>query len=529
MTIKITVLIVFVLLVFDGPGLAQRITIFGKAPVQIDGQGLLIRQMKDRKFLDDIGNCQPEKAVPVYLSGGWITIQTTDSPYGTSLSFSERNREDTLYLHHYKSHKTYSRLFYTKTPINGQTYIPHADSLPTIRDKRLLNDHDILAYCFLKVDDFFFLDLLDYETDSLVRRYYIKRVKTLPVIRAYQQHAEAKFRDTEYAQSETVEEKQRKILLLPDRKARFILKDIAGLPDSSVRYDLTNLKTSDTLHYIGAGQIAIPALEAGSEYTLKLYYQFQPETVAVYLLDIKPHWYGSDLFYALVSILIFSALVIVIWLRQRRKANDSLQRQTETEQHLRMVQSQLNPHFTFNALSSIQGLINTGHTDEANHYLREFSLLLRKTLERNQHIFNTLDREMEMMKTYIGLEQLRFNFNWEIRLSPVLNPSEIDIPTLLLQPLIENAIKHGISELGTDGFLLVNCRQETESGKLIIVIKDNGKGFDHTIRMGYGLRLTRERILAINSLLREKKIELLFNTDAGTEVTIIFHNWIDSQ
>ncbi|CAG5003234.1 hypothetical protein DYBT9275_03106 [Dyadobacter sp. CECT 9275] len=525
MIVKPTVLAVCVLLIFKIPGFAQRITVFGKAPVRIEGQGLLIKQMRDRRFVDDIGSCPVEKVVPVYLSGSWITIQTTDSPYGSSLSFSEGNRENTLYLNHYKYRKLYARLFYTQTPISGQTYIPPADRVATTNRKVILSDHEMVVYSFLKVNDFFFLDFLDYKTDSLVRRYYIKRVKTEPRIHAFVQQARAKYAGNKYADTKIVLDKQYKLLLLPDRQTRFMLSGSPRLTDSSVRYDLANLKTGDTLHYTGAGRIIIPGLAAGTQYVLKLYDEFQPETVRVYFLDIQPYWYRSNLFYFLAGVLIFSVSVLFVLIRQRRRARISRQEQTETEQHLRMVQSQLNPHFTFNALSSIQGLINTGRIDEANHYLREFSLLLRKTLERDQHAFNTLDREIQMMQTYIGLEQLRFRFHFEISLSPNLNPSETNIPTLLLQPLLENAIKHGISELGENGLLSVNFIQETD--KLIVVIKDNGKGFDHSSVTGYGLRLTRERILAINGLLGEKKIEFFVNNRIGTEVTILFHHWID--
>ena len=91
--------------------------------------------------------------------------------------------------------------------------------------------------------------------------------------------------------------------------------------------------------------------------------------------------------------------------------------------------------------------MNTDRIDDANYYLQEFSLLLRKTLAKSQSVYNSLDQELEMMKMYIRLEALRFGFVWNIEIDGEINISEIEIPTLLIQPLIENAIKHGLSNL----------------------------------------------------------------------------------
>ncbi|RKR80534.1 histidine kinase [Mucilaginibacter gracilis] len=210
----------------------------------------------------------------------------------------------------------------------------------------------------------------------------------------------------------------------------------------------------------------------------------------------------------------------------KRRIRASKEKQTEIEQSLRRVQAQLNPHFTFNALSSIQGLINTNQINDANYYLHEFSALLRQTLNRSQYIFNTLDKEIEMMNTYIGLEQLRFSFLSDIQISKTLNLRDIEIPTLILQPLIENAIKHGVSVLGDKGQLQISYKEGQQPGALVIIIRDNGNSFDDGAAYGYGLKLTLERIAAINKLKREKAISLEFNKYAGTAISLIFNNWI---
>ena len=185
----------------------------------------------------------------------------------------------------------------------------------------------------------------------------------------------------------------------------------------------------------------------------------------------------------------------------------------------------LNPHFTFNALSSIQGLINTDRIDEANIYLEEFSTLLRQTLSKSQQVYTTLDQELEMMRLYIKLEAFRFNFYWEIEVSRELNPSVLEIPTMLLQPLIENAIKHGLSTLGSEGKLHIVCKEGEKKDTFVIMVKDNGTWINSSA-MGYGLSLTAERIATINKLKRDEKIDLYFDKSAGTTAILTFYNWL---
>jgi hypothetical protein len=375
------------------------------------------------------------------------------------------------------------------------------------------------------VNDFFFVDFLDYKTDSLVRRYYIKRVKVNPIISGYRQ--ESVNSSTNNGSISPISTRQTKILLSPKKKNSFILSKKTELSASSILYDLINLKTGDTLHNVGAAEIKIPPLRADSEYLLQLYYSMQPETFTTYYLAVKPYWYRSKLFYLSAGSTLFLVLFLATAVTLRQRIKLSRLKQSETERHLRTLQAQLNPHFTFNALSSVQGLINTNRIDEANHYLQEFSLLLRKTLQTSGNVFTTLDREIEMMKTYIGLEKLRFDFSWRISVSSELQPFEIEMPTFLLQPIIENAIKHGISGRGSKGQLLIDCDEGPSPGSLKIVVKDNGKGFHNSARIGYGLKLTRERIEALNKLRKEKQINLTFNTISGTDVILIFNNWID--
>src|SRR5690606_30741839 len=110
------------------------------------------------------------------------------------------------------------------------------------------------------------------------------------------------------------------------------------------------------------------------------------------------------------------ALLILVLLlfnkRLRKNLSKSKKEKSKLEESAIKLQSLLTPHFTFNALSSIQGLMNSGNIDDANKYLVEFSSLLRKSLSKSQLVFHSLNQELEMMEIYIRLEALRFNFNW---------------------------------------------------------------------------------------------------------------------
>ncbi len=503
---------------------AQRITVFGKTPVVLNGDGFLLNKMKAREFLDDVGNCPKEKVTPVYLAGNWIGITTTDSPSRSAIGFSEKRlKVDSMFLEHYQTNRLKSWSFYTKTPIENNYQIQPFGVYPKNIIIRRLLDRDDIADAVLKVGDFFFVDFLNFDTNELVRRYYIKRLKMSPVILGYTQDEPSQAKNNMVS----LTAKQRNLLLAADRKIVLKLKS-EGLADSTVRYDLENLNTHNILHFIGAKEMSIPKLEAETQYILRLYYSMQPETTSVYYIETKPYWYRTTVFYGAISSFAILIIGLAAGLTFKKKVKTARRKQLETEQYLRVIQAQLNPHFAFNALGSIQGLMNMQQISEANFYLSEFGQLLRKTLEKSQHVFNTLDAELDMMKTYIGLEKLRFDFLWEVQLSQTLDTSAIEIPTLLLQPLIENAIKHGISGMGKDGKLLIICSEISESGSFRIVVKDNGAGFPDQTNEGYGLKLTRSRIKAVNDLHHERKIELLINFKEGTEIILTFHHWIDA-
>lgn len=193
---------------------------------------------------------------------------------------------------------------------------------------------------------------------------------------------------------------------------------------------------------------------------------------------------------------------------------------------LKTIYAQLNPHFVFNALSSIQGLINQQDIQGANNYLSDFARLMRESLTNSNKEEISLHEEIRGLETYLKLEQLRFGFAYQISLDDSIQRYDSSIPALLLQPLVENAVKHGVSTLGKDG--RVDIHFDRNGDTMIVRIADNGKGFlSETPSTGFGLKVTRDRIKLMNELNRSQPIQLEITprSPLGTEIILRFNHW----
>jgi len=269
---------------------------------------------------------------------------------------------------------------------------------------------------------------------------------------------------------------------------------------------------------------------APGRYKLRIRYAVQREHVKTYQFEVEPAWYQSLLF-KIVSGLLISAffgafLFLVLLIRQKQKTREELSRKNKVQLELKSIYAQLNPHFVFNALSSIQGLINKQDIKGANDYLSDFSKLMRESLQNSNKEEVPLQQEMKTLGVYLKLEQLRFGFQFFIKASDNINVYETSIPSLLLQPIIENAVKHGVSSLYEKGCIGVEFFKDNDAMR--VAITDNGSGFTGNGQQGgFGLKLTEDRIKLLNELNREQQIVLTINKGAaaGTTVNIIFNYW----
>ncbi|MEZ4794656.1 MAG: histidine kinase [Flavobacteriaceae bacterium] len=255
---------------------------------------------------------------------------------------------------------------------------------------------------------------------------------------------------------------------------------------------------------------------------------------------ITPPFWKTAPFYigtaTLLSLLLF-------WIGQRafrrmRQKYDRENKRLHTEQEKVMLEKkmieleqkalrlQMNPHFIFNTLNTIKGYYSGGDIKDANLYISRFSKLLRMILENDEHLV-PLDKEIEMMGLYIQLIQLRYanTFEYHVAIDPNISKEEIGIPPLLLQPLVENSIIHGLAPLDRKGHLEVSFQLEAEN--LVCRVRDNGVGFENSKKEkaeGYqskALKITRDRVRFINHSEAPGQFEIkTLPLGGGTEVVV---------
>jgi sensor histidine kinase YesM len=175
------------------------------------------------------------------------------------------------------------------------------------------------------------------------------------------------------------------------------------------------------------------------------------------------------------------------------------------------LRSQMNPHFIFNCLNSIKLYTTQNDTVAASNYLTKFSKLIRMALENSRSETVTLDAELESLELYIQMEAMRFKekLKYSIAIDKNVDSSFIEIPPMLLQPYVENAIWHGLMHREDGGRIDVGVRVIPNESTLAITIKDNGVGREKAAQLksktatshkSYGTKVTGERLDLINQI-----------------------------
>ncbi len=163
----------------------------------------------------------------------------------------------------------------------------------------------------------------------------------------------------------------------------------------------------------------------------------------------------------------------------------------KTKAQLNALEARINPHFLYNSLNSIAGLVHQD-PDKAEEMTIQLSKLFRYTTGRNEGHSHSIAEELEVVKSYLAIEQMRFGnrLHFKIEVAPEL--MEVKIPRFLLQPIVENAIKHGISQLLDNG--KIEIKIEIKDDSVEFVIHDNGPAFKEEVAGGYGLRSIRDKL-----------------------------------
>ncbi len=229
-------------------------------------------------------------------------------------------------------------------------------------------------------------------------------------------------------------------------------------------------------------------------------------------INIKPIFYKSWWFITLLILLIAALLYMynrmrIAQVRKEEKLKASFQQQIATTE-MKALRAQMNPHFIFNSLNSIQKYILQNDHFAASQYLTKFSRLIRLILDHSNQNNILLSSELDLLKLYIEMESLRFDnkFNYEIIVDKEVNAETIEIPSMLIQPYVENAIWHGLLHKDEKGNLLVHFEKNIENN-LVVTITDNGIGREKAAALkskqvlkkkSYGMQITEDRIDIIN-------------------------------
>lgn len=248
-------------------------------------------------------------------------------------------------------------------------------------------------------------------------------------------------------------------------------------------------------------------------------------------------WFATVAALFLISATWFLVTLRIRHIRKRQEEEEALARRMRETEHM-ALQAQMNPHFIFNCLNSIQQYIFDQDIFAANKYITGFSKLIRATLHNSSQSFITLADEVSYLFTYLSLEKVRFKekMDYTIEVAPEINQETMMIPPMMIQPYVENSMRHGLRhKVNSRGRIWI--RMSVAESHLIVVIEDNGIGrekaasyktVEHIEYQSKGMSLTANRIGLINTLYGEGiGVEVLDLKDSdgrplGTRVVMKF-------
>ncbi len=233
----------------------------------------------------------------------------------------------------------------------------------------------------------------------------------------------------------------------------------------------------------------------------------------------RPYW-ASWWFIMICVFCVLAVVALIVRIRIKSVLNRNKSLHDNEVKFMRSeykaLNALMNPHFIFNTLNNVQSLVNKNDKLAANEYLRIFADIIRQNMHNVSKELIPLQKEVDLVTNYLLLEKLRFKdlLNYRINIDESVDLFEISVPPLLVQPLVENSIKHGILPLqSVEGYVEVNIKEE--DGVLIIEVRDNGVGIEHSkgkqnlLHESFGLDNIRKRIDQL-SIIQNKKITFDF-------------------
>lgn len=278
------------------------------------------------------------------------------------------------------------------------------------------------------------------------------------------------------------------------------------------------------------------------EYKLKIYgvNAFGKKSNTVVINVIVEKFFFQETWFIVLLIIVTAFLIYILFSKRVQRIRAREENKLVTEQKLNELEqlafrSQMNPHFIFNCLNSIQQYLFTKNIIEANNFITEFASLIRQTLDISSKKYIPLKDEVKYLSTYLQLEHTRFddNFDYTIEVDKNIDTERVELPPLLLQPFIENSIRHGVRNLQTiRGLIAISFNLENDF--LVCSVVDNGIGIKASEKMkrtfrsshqSKGVSLIFERVKNINSKSERAIILAIEENDAtienpGTRVTL---------
>ncbi|HXB34592.1 MAG TPA: two-component regulator propeller domain-containing protein [Puia sp.] len=346
-------------------------------------------------------------------------------------------------------------------------------------------------------------------------------------------------------------------MLLPvkENNIRFEFAGISYRSAGKIRYRYRLIGLDSAWKETQDGYLAYPTLPSG-QYTFQIQavnrFGESSEVRNASFVVATPFW--QTIWFEALVVIVF---LLLVWLgvsrriRQIRRRQDQQDRLVREKAELenRALQAQMNPHFIFNCLNSIQQFIFDGDELAVNNYISGFARLIRATLHNSSRPFISVTDEINYLSTYLSLEKMRFKDKMEyfVEVDPAIDQEKSLLPPMLIQPYAENCMRHGLRhmESGGKGYILITMQRE--EGRLIIVVEDNGigrkkameyKSREHIEYQSKGMSMTAARIRIISAVYGGDitvKVEDVMNGEgkpAGTRVLISlpeFRHWTAEQ
>lgn len=308
----------------------------------------------------------------------------------------------------------------------------------------------------------------------------------------------------------------------------------AGIKDIQYRYRLIRNGIERHWELTDMNTIEFNDLKNG-DYTLEIQafhikYPAVKSLVHTSFFSIRPHYYEQFSFWAIIFIFLLSIIsMIIYWMMRANKHREIKTAQLKAKLNeftLKGLQGQMNPHFVFNSLCTMQHLIANENEEDVRNYLVDFSRLVRDILEHSRNETHSLQDEIVFLKNYIQLEKIRYKNSFDTLWNVEIETDEIEdiyIPTMLVQPVVENAIKHGVFNTKADkGLIQISINLKTHH-LLQISVKDNGSMpvLQQSKHNSVALKIIQERLSMYSKNKTTGHFELIFTPEGAVANMLI--------